>query len=65
MLTQQPRRILRLPEVKYLSGYGRAHIYSLMKDGKFPKAKHIGSRAVGWDSHEVEQWVTDRLEGRA
>lgn len=62
---KKPRRIMRLPEVKAASGFGRTHIYELMKEGSFPKARRIGARAVGWDSQEVEQWVSDRLEGRA
>ena len=57
------RRIMRLPEVKATSGFGRTHIYELMKEGRFPSARRIGARAVGWDSWEVEQWVADRLEG--
>lgn len=61
----QPRRIMRLPQVQAVTGFGRAWIYELMSEGKFPKARKIGARAVGWDSQEVEQWVTDRLEGRA
>lgn len=59
----KPRRIMRLPEVKAASGFGRTHIYELMKEGRFPKARRIGVRAVGWDSSEIEQWVTDRLKG--
>ena len=57
------RRIMRLPEVKSASGFGRTHIYELMKEGRFPSARRIGARAVGWDSLEIEQWVADRLEG--
>ena len=30
------RRILRLDEVEAKSGFKRAHIYALMKNGKFP-----------------------------
>lgn len=63
--TTQPRCIMRLPQVQAATGFSRAWIYELMSEGKFPKARKIGSRAVGWDSLEVEQWVTDRLEGRA
>lgn len=59
----QPRRIMRLKQVQATTGFGRAWIYELMSEGKFPKARKIGARAVGWDSLEVEQWVTDRLEG--
>lgn len=62
-VAQQPveRHIMRRDEVERLTGFKRAHIYSLMKAGKFPKAKRIGLRAVGWDSLEIEQWIAERL----
>ncbi len=62
--TRPERRIYRLQQVMDATGFGRAWIYMLMNEGKFPKARKIGARAVGWDSLEVEQWVADRLEGR-
>lgn len=58
------RRIYRLRHVMDATGFGRAWIYQLMADGKFPKAIRIGKRAVGWDGSLVDQWVADRLEGR-
>ena len=58
-------RILRRTEVEVKTGFKRAHIYSLMKEGKFPKALRLGVRAVGWDSVEVEQWIAERLNERA
>ncbi|MGE0803829.1 MAG: AlpA family transcriptional regulator, partial [Lautropia sp.] len=42
------RRILRLDEVEAKSGFKRAHIYNLMRAGKFPQALRLGVRAVGW-----------------
>ncbi len=36
------RRILRRAEVEAKTGFKRAHIYNLMKDGKFPKALRLG-----------------------
>lgn len=59
------RRILRLDEVEAKSGFKRAHIYALMKKGEFPQALRLGVRAVGWDSAEVDQWITERLQNRA
>jgi prophage regulatory protein len=59
------RRILRRPEVEARTGFKRAHIYALMKEGKFPKAFCLGVRAVGWDSVEIDQWVAERLQKRA
>ncbi|BFN14825.1 AlpA family transcriptional regulator [Marinobacter sp. RI1] len=63
--SDKTRRIMRLPEVKAATGFGRAHIYNLMKEGRFPKARKIGARAVGWDSQQVESWVAAQLDGEA
>ena len=58
------RRILRLDEVEAKSGFKRAHIYSLMKKGEVPQALRLGVRAVGWDSTEVDLWISERLKNR-
>lgn len=58
-------RILRRAEVEQKTGFKRAHLYSLMKEDKFPKSIRLGVRAVGWDSVEIEQWIADRLKDRA
>lgn len=55
------QRILRRDEVERMIGFKRAHLYNLIKLGKFPRAKRIGLRAVGWDSVEVKRWVAERL----
>ncbi|MFH6565659.1 AlpA family transcriptional regulator [Pseudomonas kulmbachensis] len=62
---QAERHIMRRDEVELKTGFKRAHIYNLMKEGKFPRAKRIGLRAVGWDSLEIEQWITERLAQQA
>lgn len=70
-MSQQPlslppgeRRILRRDEVEAKTGFKRAHIYNLMKEGKFPKALRLGIRAVGWDSLEIDQWIAERRNQR-
>ncbi len=64
-LTVTPEhRILRLAEVQTKTGFKRAHIYALMKAGKFPKAARLGIRAVGWELAEIDQWITERLKAR-
>ena len=57
-------RILRRAEVEARTGFKRAHLYALMKKGEFPKAMRLGVRAIGWDSVEIDQWITDRLKER-
>jgi prophage regulatory protein len=64
-VAQVERHIMRRDEVERKTGFKRAHIYNLMKEGKFPQAKRIGLRAVGWDSLEIEQWVVERLGQQA
>ncbi|MBL5862080.1 AlpA family transcriptional regulator [Serratia fonticola] len=71
MSTQNPahaqpveRRILRRVEVEKKTGFKRSQIYNLMKEGKFPQSIRLGVRAVGWNSEEIEQWVSERLQDR-
>lgn len=59
------RRILRLPNVELLTGFKRAHIYSLMTQGRFPKSIPLGPRAVGWDSHAIDRWIEERIGGES
>jgi prophage regulatory protein len=58
------RRILRRAEVEQKTGFKRAHLYTLMREGKFPKALRLGIRAVGWDSVEIDAWIAERLRQR-
>ena len=54
-------RILRLPEVKHLTGLSRSSIYSKITQGEFPKQIRLGIRSVGWSEKEVLEWVDERL----
>jgi prophage regulatory protein len=58
------RRILRRAEVEQKTGFKRAHLYTLMREGRFPKALRLGIRAVGWDSIEIDAWIAERLKHR-
>ena len=58
----QNARIIRRPEVQYMTGRGRSYIYSGMADGTFPKNIRIGKRSVGWIESEIQKWVQDKIE---
>lgn len=58
------RRILRRAAVELKTGMSCAHIYALMRKGEFPKPVRIGRRAVGWDSVELDQWISQRVHAR-
>ena len=54
-------RILRLQEVKAMTGLSRSTIYSEISKKKFPsQVKLTGSRSVGWYEHHVIQWIESR-----
>ncbi|WP_081700030.1 AlpA family phage regulatory protein [Rhodanobacter sp. OR87] len=58
--TLPPYEIFRIYEVVAIVKVGRSTIYSWMKQGKFPKQLRLGSRAVGWSSKAVFQWLAER-----
>ncbi|QRD57971.1 AlpA family phage regulatory protein [Xanthomonas citri pv. citri] len=51
---------MRRALVEERTGFKRAHIYSLMKEKKFPQRVRLGVRAVGWYEDEIDQWLADR-----
>ena len=53
-------RLLRLREVKEITGMSRSHIYRLMQKGDFPRPVRIGPAAVRWRESEVNAWVESR-----
>ena len=54
-------QIIRLKDVIALTGLSRSTIYLRMVQGKFPKKINLGSRAVGWISSEVNEWIEERI----
>lgn len=54
-------KILRMNDVIAKTGFSRAWIYELIKQGDFPQPKRIGSRAVGFSSFEIDAWIIARL----
>lgn len=56
-------KILRLNEVKAVTGLSRSTIYAEMAKGKFPRQiKLTGARSVGWYESGIIQWVESRQE---
>ena len=54
-------RLLRLPDVKALTGLGRSTIYLKMAKGEFPNAVKLGERAVAWPQADIERWIQERV----
>jgi prophage regulatory protein len=63
-MTEQPPtqyRLIKLPEVKRITGKGRTSIYS---DPSFPRPLKIGPRASAWVESEVIAWIESRINER-
>jgi prophage regulatory protein len=58
----KPQRILRLTQVRAITGLGRSFIYRLQTQKRCPQRIKIGARAVGWIEDEVLKWVADRVD---
>ena len=54
-------RILRLPEVKEVTGLSRSSIYLRMANHEFPESISLGGRAVGWLEQDVDEWIVERI----
>ena len=52
---------LRLPAVKKRTGFGRSHISSLIKQGKFTKQIYLGPQSFAWIESEVPDWMEQRI----
>ena len=44
-----------------MTGLGRAFIYRLQAERRFPHSIKIGERAVGWLEDEVRNWLAGRI----
>lgn len=53
-------RVVRFDELVAIVGRPRSSIYLMISRGEFPKAKKIGARAVGWMSHDIDHWLSQR-----
>jgi prophage regulatory protein len=53
--------LLRLPEVKAITGLSKSTLYVLIQEKSFPPPVRVGARAVAWVRSEVKQWAAERV----
>ncbi|EPP1147206.1 helix-turn-helix transcriptional regulator [Yersinia enterocolitica] len=56
-MNNKSTRLIRLPEVLLRTGYGKAWIYRLISEGRFPTQIKIGSRSVAFIESEIDDWI--------
>jgi prophage regulatory protein len=55
-------RVLKINDVKVLTGKSRSSIYDAIKEGTFPRQITLGPRAVGWLESSIDAWIQSRIE---
>lgn len=55
-------RIMRLPEVKAITGLSRSTIYFRIGLGTFPDRIRLGGHAVGWLENEIQEWLQRQID---
>lgn len=66
-----PYRLIRLREVREMTGLSRSTIYELMNskskyyDATFPQQVHLTANTATWVLHEIESWIASRMAQRS
>ncbi len=53
-------RIIRLKELKNLTGLSEVTIWRKEKEGLFPQRFSIGHHAIGWSLQEISDWIENQ-----
>ncbi|PRY24845.1 AlpA family transcriptional regulator [Aliiruegeria haliotis] len=56
----EPRQMLRLPQVSAKTTLSRSAIYEAIKDRDFPKPIKVTSSLNAWFEDEVDAWLESR-----
>ena len=60
----QELRLISLKDVMTRTALSKSTIYQLIKDGLFPKSVNITTRRVAWLAHEIDSWLSERINAR-
>jgi len=55
------QKLLRLPQVKSITGLSKSTIYARISDGAFPKQIALGSRLVVWVESDIQKWINQQI----
>lgn len=56
------QKILRLDDVKRVTGLSKTAVYGQIKRGAFPRPIQLAPRAVGWRADDIDNWIASRPE---
>ena len=60
-MTQEKTRLIRLPEVRKMTGLSRSAIYRNMDERGFPLSIKLGPQTIAWVESEVQDWINQQV----
>ena len=54
-------KLLRLPQVKSITGLSKSTIYARISEGTFPKQIPLGPRLVVWVESDIQNWIAKQV----
>ncbi len=54
-------RFIRLPELENLISCKKSTVYTMLKQGTFPRPVRLSARMVAWSETAVMKWMQDRI----
>jgi len=54
-------KLLRLPQVKTITGLSKSTIYARISEGTFPKQVPLGPRLVVWVESDIQKWIAEQV----
>jgi prophage regulatory protein len=63
-ITRPVERLVRLGEVKHLTGLSTATVYRKISSNEFPRPVALGVTARAWPLSEVQDWIAGRIAVR-
>lgn len=61
-MNQPCTRLIHLSEVMNKTGFGKAWIYRLISQNRFPQPVKIGIRAIAFIESEIDEWIQLTIE---
>ena len=55
------RKLLRLPQVKTITGLSKSTIYARISECTFPKQIPLGPRLVVWLEFDIKKWISEQV----
>ena len=54
-------KLLRLPQVKTITGLSKSTIYARISECTFPKQIPLGPRLVVWLESDIQKWIAEQV----